>query len=59
MSQYFLKPYSQFSGNVKDELDCSNSVTKSDVNNATVVDTLYQQVLIQQHFLIKLIYNLK
>ena len=39
MSQYFPKPYDRFGGNIKVELDLSNSVTKADLKVTTWVDT--------------------
>ena len=39
MSEYFLEPKS-FGGRVKVELDLSNYATKTDLENATGVDTL-------------------
>ena len=39
MSQYFLKSYERYSGNVKVELDLSSYATKADVKGATGVDT--------------------
>ena len=39
MSQYFPKPYRSFGGNVKVELDLSSYATKSDLQNATGIDT--------------------
>ena len=38
MSQYFLKPYRRFGGNVKVELDLSTYPTKADFKNATEAD---------------------
>ena len=38
MSQYFPKPYRNFEGNVKGELDLSSYPTKADLKNATGVD---------------------
>ena len=35
MSQYFPKPYDRFGGNIKVELDLSNSVTKADLKVTT------------------------
>ena len=40
MSEYFPEPKS-FRGRVKVELDLSNYATKTDLKNATGVDTLY------------------
>ena len=39
MSHYFPKPYRAFEGNVKVELDLSSYTTKSDLKNATGIDT--------------------
>ena len=39
VSQYFPKPYDRFGGNIKVELDLSNSVTKADLKVTTWVDT--------------------
>ena len=39
MSQYFPKPYRTFGVNVKVELDLSSYATKTDLKNATGVDT--------------------
>ena len=38
MSQYFLKPYRRFGGNVKVELDLPTYATKADFKNATGAD---------------------
>ena len=35
MRQYFPKPYKNFGGNVKIELELSNYATKTDFKNAT------------------------
>ena len=35
MSQYFPKPYRNFGGNVKVQLDLSSYATKVDLKNAT------------------------
>ena len=35
MRQYFPKPYQNFGGNVKVELELSNYATKTDLKNAT------------------------
>ena len=39
MSQYFLKPFRNFGGNVNVNIDLSNYATKSDLKNVTRVDT--------------------
>ena len=39
MSQYFRKPYRVFAGNAKVELDLSNYATKTDLIEATEVDS--------------------
>ena len=39
MSHYFPKPCKSFEGNVKDELVLSSYATKSDLKNATEMDT--------------------
>ena len=39
MSQYFLKPFRNFGGNVNVKVDLSNYATKSDLKNVTRVDT--------------------
>ena len=40
MSQYFLKPFRNFGGNVNVKVDLSNYATKTDLKNVTYVDTL-------------------
>ena len=39
MSQYFPKPYKSFGGNINAKVDLSNYATKTDLKNATGVDT--------------------
>ena len=39
MSQYFPKPYEPFEGEINVKIDLSNYATKSDLNNATGIDT--------------------
>ena len=39
MNQYFPKPYRNFGGNVKLELDLSSYAAKEDFKNATGIDT--------------------
>ena len=39
MSQYFPKPFRSFGGNIKVKVDLSNYATKTDLKNATHVDT--------------------
>ena len=39
MSQYFLKPFRNFGGNVNVKVHLSNYATKSDLKNVTRVDT--------------------
>ena len=39
MSQYFLKPFRSFGGNIKVKVDLSNYATKTDSKNVTHVDT--------------------
>ena len=39
MSQYFLKPYESFSGDINVKVDLSNYATKSDIKNISHVDT--------------------
>ena len=39
MSQYFPKPYRKFQGNINVTVDLANYATKSDIKNATRVDT--------------------
>ena len=38
MSQYFLKPFRSFGGNINVKVDLSNYVTKTDLKNVTHVD---------------------
>ena len=38
MSQYFLKPYRSFGGNINVKGDLSNYATKADLKNAAAVD---------------------
>ena len=40
MSQYFLKPFRSFGGNIDVKVDLSNCATKTDLKNVTHVDTL-------------------
>ena len=40
MSQYFLKPFRNFGGNVNVKVDLSNYATKTDLKNVTHIDTL-------------------
>ena len=40
MSQYFPKPFRSFGGNIKVKGDLSNYAIKTDLKNATHVDTL-------------------
>ena len=35
MSQYFLKPFRSFGGNINVKVDLSNYVTKTDLKNVT------------------------
>ena len=39
MSQYFLKPYETFRGDINVKVDLSNYATKADLKDATVIDT--------------------
>ena len=39
MSQYFPKPYQPFGGDIHVKVDLSNYATKSDLKNATGIDT--------------------
>ena len=39
MSQYFLKPFRNFGGNINVKDDLSNYATKTDLRNVTHVDT--------------------
>ena len=39
MSQYFLKPYKPFGEDINVKVDLSNYATKSDLKNATGIDT--------------------
>ena len=39
MSQYFLKTFRSFGGNINVKLDLSNYATKTHLNNVTDVDT--------------------
>ena len=39
MSQYFLKPFEPFEGDINVKVDLSNYATKSDLKNATGIDT--------------------
>ena len=39
MSQYFPKPFRNFGGNINVKVDLSNYATKTDLKNATHVDT--------------------
>ena len=39
MSQYFLKPFKSFGGNINVKVDLSNYTTKTDLKNITHVDT--------------------
>ena len=39
MSQYFPKPFKSFGGNINVKVDLSNYATKTDLKNATHVDT--------------------
>ena len=39
MSQYFPKPYEPFGGDINVKVDLSNYATKSDLKNATRIDT--------------------
>ena len=39
MSQYFPEPYKSFGGNINVKVDLSNYAVKTDLKNATGVDT--------------------
>ena len=39
MSQYFLKPYEPFSGDINVKVDLSNYGTKADIKNISHIDT--------------------
>ena len=39
MNQYFPKPYNFFEGNINVKVDLSNYATKTDLKNATGIDT--------------------
>ena len=39
MSQYFLKPFRSFGGNINVEVDLCNYATKTDLKNVTHIDT--------------------
>ena len=39
MSQYFLKPYEAFVGDINVKVDLSNYATKADIKNISHVDT--------------------
>ena len=39
MSLYFPKPYEPFGGDINIKIDLSNYATKSDLKNATGIDT--------------------
>ena len=39
MIQYFPKPYETVDGDINDEIDLLNYVTKADLKNATGIDT--------------------
>ena len=39
MSQYFPRPFRSFGGNINVTVDLSNCATKTDLKNATHVDT--------------------
>ena len=39
MSQYFRRPYKPFGGDINVKVDLSNYATKSDLKNATGIDT--------------------
>ena len=39
MSQYFLKPYQPFGGDINVKVDLSNYATKADIKNISHVDT--------------------
>ena len=40
MSQYFVKPYEPFGGDINAKVDISNYATKADIKNISHVDTL-------------------
>ena len=40
MNQYFPKPFRNFGGNINVKVDLSNYATKTDLKNATHVDTV-------------------
>ena len=39
MSQYFIKPYEPFGGDINVKVDLSNYATKADIQNISHVDT--------------------
>ena len=39
MSQYFPKPFKNFTGDIKTKVDLSNYATKDDIKNIALVDT--------------------
>ena len=39
MSQYFIKPYEPFGGDINVKVDLSNYATKADIKNISHVDT--------------------
>ena len=39
MSQYFPKPFKRFGGNINAKVDLSNCATRTDLKNATHIDT--------------------
>ena len=39
MSEYFLKPYEAFSGDINIKVDLSNYATKEDIKNISHIDT--------------------
>ena len=39
MSQYFLKPYEPFGGDINVKVDLSNYATKADIKNVSYVDS--------------------
>ena len=39
MSEYFLKPFKSFEGNINVQVDLSNYATKTDLRNVTPFDT--------------------
>ena len=39
ISQYFLKPYEPFSGDINIKVDLSNYATKTDIKNISHIDT--------------------